>query len=424
MNCVSCHNDEKKKGGLELTSREHALKGSENGPVLVPRKADKSALIKVLLADSDPHMPPKKQLSDKDIATLRRWIDAGATWDTKALIENQSDEPIQFAPIPGSYHPVMALALSPDEKRLAVARANRIYIHDLTQTNHPVAAELKRHQDTVQSVAWSRDGNWIATGSFRQIVLWDAPALRQEWEITNNLSGRITALQFTSDSATLVAADGVPTKSGVIHLLSAAHGTNQFTWPAHKDSIYALSLRPDGKRFASAGADKVIRLWDTSNHTETSKLEAHTGHILALAFNPEGTMLVSGGADKVVNFWETTNWHQAITLNNHPAPVTALAWTADSKNLITVCEDAIVRRFTEFKTHAGEQSGGGAQERAFEKAADILYCVAITADGKSVFAGCHDGMVYVWNADGKLTATLTSPENEMSNVKKRQLSTR
>src|SRR5262245_58283550 len=48
INCLSCHNDEKKKAGLQLTSRENALKGSENGPVLVPRKADKSALIKVL----------------------------------------------------------------------------------------------------------------------------------------------------------------------------------------------------------------------------------------------------------------------------------------------------------------------------------------------------------------------------------------
>src|SRR6185436_13514183 len=35
-NCLSCHNDEKKKGGLRLTTRENDLKGSENGPVLAP----------------------------------------------------------------------------------------------------------------------------------------------------------------------------------------------------------------------------------------------------------------------------------------------------------------------------------------------------------------------------------------------------
>src|SRR2546422_3791085 len=138
VNCLSCHNDEKKKGGLRLTTRENALKGSDNGPVLVPRKADKSLLAKVILPDSDPHMPPKKQLSEKDIATLRRWIDTGAKWDAKVLAENPSGrKPLQLAAIPGSYHPVLALALSPDEKRLAVARANHIYIHDLSHTNYP-----------------------------------------------------------------------------------------------------------------------------------------------------------------------------------------------------------------------------------------------------------------------------------------------
>src|SRR4051794_20968091 len=78
--CISCHNDEKKKGGLRLTTRENALKGGENGPVVVPGKAAQSVLAKVVLADSDPHMPPKKQLSDKEIATLRDWIASGAKW--------------------------------------------------------------------------------------------------------------------------------------------------------------------------------------------------------------------------------------------------------------------------------------------------------------------------------------------------------
>ena len=413
MNCLTCHNDEKKKGGLRLTSRENALKGGETGPALVPRKADKSLLAQFVRPDSDPHMPPKKQLSEMDIATLRRWIDSGAKWDAKALAENPTDaKPVHFVTMPGSYQPVLALALSPDEKRLAVARANHILIHDLSQTNYPVIAELEGHRDVVQSLAWSKDGQRLAAGGFRRIVLWDAPTLKPQLEITNNLVGRITALQFTSDGTSLVVADGVPTKSGLIHLLSVADGKSQSTWPAHKDSIYALCLSPDGKRLATGGADKVVRLWELATQKETGKLEAHSGHVLALAFNPDGTMLVSGGADKVLNFWDTKKWNQVITLNNHPAPVTALVWTTGGTNLFSACEDGVARRFSEFKVHAGEQSGGGATERAFNKAGDILYSLAATADGKAVFAGCHDGLVYVWNADGKVTATLATPEKE------------
>src|SRR5204863_9106965 len=62
-NCLSCHNPEKKKGGLVLTSRAAALKGGENGTILTPGDSAHSPLAAALLADADPHMPPKGQVS-------------------------------------------------------------------------------------------------------------------------------------------------------------------------------------------------------------------------------------------------------------------------------------------------------------------------------------------------------------------------
>ena len=45
-NCLSCHGAEKRKGGLSLETREAALKGGENGRVLVPGSPDESVLIR------------------------------------------------------------------------------------------------------------------------------------------------------------------------------------------------------------------------------------------------------------------------------------------------------------------------------------------------------------------------------------------
>ena len=64
-NCISCHNAEKKKGGLSLETRELALKGGEHGAAFVAGKSAQSRLIRQLAEDSDPHMPPKKQLAGK-----------------------------------------------------------------------------------------------------------------------------------------------------------------------------------------------------------------------------------------------------------------------------------------------------------------------------------------------------------------------
>jgi mono/diheme cytochrome c family protein len=72
--CFSCHNQGKKKGGLVLTARERLLEGGDAGAVVVPGKPEQSLLTKVLLEGSDPHMPPKKQLTDAQIKILRDWI--------------------------------------------------------------------------------------------------------------------------------------------------------------------------------------------------------------------------------------------------------------------------------------------------------------------------------------------------------------
>ncbi|SHF92308.1 Uncharacterized membrane protein [Fodinibius roseus] len=80
--CVTCHNPEKKKGELLLTSYDELMKGGENGPVLQAGSADSSNLVYRLLlpeADDD-HMPPegKLQLTGDQIDLIAWWIDQGA----------------------------------------------------------------------------------------------------------------------------------------------------------------------------------------------------------------------------------------------------------------------------------------------------------------------------------------------------------
>lgn len=80
--CVACHNPDKIKGELLLTTREGIEKGGENGVVVVAGKPDESPLVTrcELPADHDDHMPPdgKKQPTAEEIAALRRWVLAGA----------------------------------------------------------------------------------------------------------------------------------------------------------------------------------------------------------------------------------------------------------------------------------------------------------------------------------------------------------
>ena len=79
--CYKCHSSQAKnvKGGLRLDTREGVLQGGETGPAIIPRKGNESLLIQAVTHKHDQlSMPPKKTLSNEQIAILRRWINMGA----------------------------------------------------------------------------------------------------------------------------------------------------------------------------------------------------------------------------------------------------------------------------------------------------------------------------------------------------------
>jgi WD40 repeat protein/cytochrome c551/c552 len=405
-NCVACHNPEKKKGGLVLTSRAAALAGGKDGPVLAPGKAEKSPLAAAVLADAETHMPPKGQLTDGEIATLRRWIDAGAAWDEAALVASRpasaTTAPVQLRPLPASYRPVLCLAIAPGDKRLAVGRGDRILIYDLSQPGRPLLRELATPNDVVQSLAWSGDGRWLASGGFRRIRIWDANSGIIAREI-GGLSGRVTALAVVAKGDVLIAGEGEVASPSMVRLWHIPDGRPIGQWTAHADSILAMRVSADGRMLVTAGADKLVKIWDLPARQELAKLEGHAGPVIAVALKADGTQLASAGVDKEVKIWNPVTREQTATLQTHPAAVTDLAWLNDGKTLLSSSEDGVVR----FSSAANKERA----ERTFTGAPDVLYTTAITADGKTIFAGCHDGRVYVWSAaNGKAEGKLIVPE--------------
>jgi hypothetical protein len=79
--CYKCHGGDKKKGNLQLTSRDNVLKGGDNGPAIVPGQPEKSLLIKAIgYTDESLQMPPRSKLAAAHIADLTTWVKMGAPW--------------------------------------------------------------------------------------------------------------------------------------------------------------------------------------------------------------------------------------------------------------------------------------------------------------------------------------------------------
>jgi mono/diheme cytochrome c family protein len=78
--CLACHNPDKARGGLDLSTRESTLTGGDKGPAIVPGDAAKSLLARMVRGPG-PKMPKYGQpLSDADVALILHWIEGGAPW--------------------------------------------------------------------------------------------------------------------------------------------------------------------------------------------------------------------------------------------------------------------------------------------------------------------------------------------------------
>ena len=398
--CFSCHNDEKAKGGLVMTSLEKLQKGGDSGPVLVPGDPEKSPIITALAEDADPHMPPKKQLPPEQIALLTAWVKAGAPWDADALVPKP--RPVTLSALPDNYRPVLALAISPDGRRLAAGCGNQLSVFAVSDKTLTLQARVSAHPDPIQSVAWNADGSRIATGAFRRVVVWNAGEISAERILRDGLADRITALRFVGNSPTLAIADGRIGEIGAIHLVNVDTGTDQASWNAHADLIGDLAVSPDGKSIASAGADKLVKIWNLESHKEEARIEAHATQVLALAYNPDGTQLVTGGADQHLKAWDVKTREQVMLLGRHTAAITGAAWVSKGPAIFAVAENGEIARYTDFKAHTGAQSSDSANERKFESSPAGLCSLATGPDGQTVFAGTEDGRILGWNKDGKL----------------------
>jgi mono/diheme cytochrome c family protein len=95
--CHGCHGDDPKgsKGGLDLRTRETALRGGESGqPAIVPGKPDESRMYLAVRRTTDvAAMPPKQndKLSAEQIELIRRWIAAGAEWPVAGVAAEPAD---------------------------------------------------------------------------------------------------------------------------------------------------------------------------------------------------------------------------------------------------------------------------------------------------------------------------------------------
>jgi hypothetical protein len=115
-------------------------------------------------------------------------------------------------------------------------------------------------------------------------------------------------------------------------------------------AVTSVAWSPDGKRLASASADKTVQVWDAvggdsvANSGQTLlTYRGHTDRVYSVAWSPDGKRLASASNDKTVRVWGANNGHTLLTYRGHTDVVHNVAWSPDGKQLASASWDKTVR---------------------------------------------------------------------------------
>ncbi len=418
--CITCHSGNVKEGKLDLSSYEAILKGGKRGTSVVAGNAEKSLLYRSCAKIQRPYMPPRSEptaVVPEELALIKLWIDEGA----KAPL-GMRELPKVVLKVPATVVvPIFGVAISPDKSAVAASRGNQIHVYDAgsgayvrSLIDTGLVGDDKKavkgaHVSLVESLAYSPDGKYLASGSYQEVALWDARTGVLRKRITG-FAERVVTLAFSHDGKLLATGGGVPSQDGELKVFDVASGKQLHDVKnSHSDTVLGVCFSPDDKMLVSCGADKFVKTFDVASGKFLKSFEGHTHHVLAVGWSGDGKMLASAGADNVVKVWDFGKGEQVRTINAHTKQVTGLKFVDKTTNFATVSGDGNVRLWN--------ISGGGIGN--FSAGTDFLYSVALSPDGTVIAVGGQEGVVRVFNRAGGAPKMLVPPSAEKVVPKKK-----
>lgn len=426
--CNSCHNADKLKADLDLTTYATTIKGGSSGVAVKAGAPDTSMLYRVTAHMEEPEMPPKKpKIPEAQLTIIKDWIAGGALESAGGTAAKARDAALSMVPAaaagPGGPAimpekpqppanpavlakpaPVVALAASPVAPLAAVSSHGEVLLYDTDAKSLLGALPFPERQPNVLS--FSRDGALLLAAGGRgahsgKVAVFDVKTGKRVAEAGNESSDAILAADLSGDRSLL--ATGGPDK--LVRIYSTETGKLERTIKKHTDWVTALAFSPDGEKLATADRNGGLHLWDPKTGTILYTLAEHQARITSLTWRADSVVLASAGDDGKLILWDTAEGWAAKSFNPADAkkdgpnrktmllkvPGVLSATFASDGRLAIACRDNSVRVF----------NANGAPTIAIKDLPDTPTAVVFVKSGPQLLTGDYRGVLTVWDLDDK-----------------------
>jgi hypothetical protein len=364
--CGGCHNPERPRGELDLTSYAAVMAGGASGKVAISGNADESPIYTLPSHLEDPHMPPNApKIPQRELDVLKRWVEGGLierSGETPAAAE--STEPAGLVPptsLPRAV-PITALTTSPSAPLAMASGHGQILVFDLA------AKKL------------------LGALAFPE--------------------GDVFALKVSHDGRSLLAAGGIGAESGKVAVFRTDTWARAGSFGDETDAVLAADLSPDGSRIAYGGPGRVVKVVGNPGNQSLQTFRKPTDWVTATAFSPDGLLIAAGDRFGGLFLWEARTGAEFFTLRGHPKALTAIGWSPDSNQLVTAGEDGMIQTWD---LHTGKVA------TRWDAHAKGVLALDVHRSGRIASAG-RDGRVKVWAFDGRPIADLGPMSDQATRV--------
>lgn len=266
---------------------------------------------------------------------------------------------------------------------------------------------LDEHIGGVSALAVSANQRWAATGTTNgEVVLWPRWTRKRKKRRKKKSKGPVTlppvmleghretiaSLAFTPDGEWLVSAGGGGLR--MWDLRAKDPSVTSIVLPGHSGDVTQMTLAA-GNRAVTGGTDNTLRVWDLEKSQkviDSAVLDGHTDSVRAVAVSGDGLRIVSGSADGSVRVWDAfgrSPGRGGAVLRVGPGAVQDAA-VADSGLVFGVSNEQA--KLWDLRDRSRWRTA-----RALQGAEGLLSAGALDRQGERAAVGTESGAIFVWS---------------------------